>query len=104
METNDVIFDLSVNRNLPYSILLKYSRAIGLDPAGPLEDPISNAIFGGCHLSASDADFVLIVHTDKMFYGYALSTGTADINLNGGTRYQPGCPLTIPLTLTKPGK
>lgn len=54
-------------------------------------------------MTAADADVVWIVHTDKMVYGYALNTGTADFNMNGGIRYQPGCPWTLPLTLTKAG-
>lgn len=97
--TEDVIFDLiTVNSDSTYSILVTHFRIIGLDPAGPLEGPIANAILGGHHLTAADADTVLIIHTDKMVYGYALSTGSADINMNGGIRYQPGCPFAVPFT------
>lgn len=79
--------------------MVKCFRVIGLDPAGPLEDPLSDFVLGASHLTVADADVVWIVHTDKLGYGYALSTGTADFHVNGGIRIQPGCPLfSIPLT------
>jgi len=64
---------------------LNTSRISALDPAFPLFYP-------GTHLSASDADFVDVIHTDAWLYGAPTSTGTADFWPNGGTSLQPGCP------------
>ncbi|CAK9814363.1 Pancreatic triacylglycerol lipase [Anthophora plagiata] len=62
-------------------------RVTGLDPAGPLFYTLN------AHLSAADAEFVDIIHTDMGDYGIALSTGHVDFYPNGGFRPQPGCPL-----------
>lgn len=84
--------------------MVTHFRIVGLDPAGPLKFSIANKILGGTHLKASDADAVHIVNTDKFVYGNPISSGTATFNVNGGFRIQPGCPLTIPFSLTKPGE
>ncbi|XP_076647995.1 pancreatic triacylglycerol lipase-like [Halictus rubicundus] len=61
-------------------------RITGLDPAGPL-------FYTGRFLKASDAKFVDIIHTDKMFYGQLYNSGSVDFHPNSGHRIQPGCPL-----------
>ncbi|XP_034943861.1 pancreatic triacylglycerol lipase-like isoform X2 [Chelonus insularis] len=64
----------------------KLSRITGLDPAGPLFNLLQSP------LSASDAKFVDIIHTDAGLYGIARITGTVDFWPNRGIRLQPGCP------------
>ncbi|CAK9799555.1 Pancreatic lipase-related protein 2 [Anthophora quadrimaculata] len=61
------------------------SRITGLDPAGPLFYLLNT------HLSAADAQFVDIIHTDMGIYGLAMATGHVDFYVNGGFRPQPGC-------------
>ncbi|XP_017060656.1 inactive pancreatic lipase-related protein 1 [Drosophila ficusphila] len=63
----------------------KLKRISALDPAFPLFYP-------GSHLSANDAEFVDVIHTDAWLYGAPTSTGTADFWPNGGGSLQPGCP------------
>ncbi|XP_078046325.1 pancreatic triacylglycerol lipase-like [Augochlora pura] len=67
-------------------------RMTGLDPAGPL------FYTGGRYLRASDAMFVDIIHTDKLFYGQPYNTGNVDFLPNFGHRLQPGCSPKILLT------
>ncbi|XP_029038589.2 pancreatic triacylglycerol lipase-like [Osmia bicornis bicornis] len=67
------------------NVIASLPRITGLDPAGPLYYAINP------HLSASDADFVDIIHTDAGFFGLALATGTVDFFPNRGSRPQPGC-------------
>ncbi|CAK9828823.1 Lipase member H-A [Anthophora retusa] len=69
----------------------KVSRITGLDPSGPL------FYFLNPHLSAADAEFVDVIHTDMGGYGLALSIGHADFFPNFGLRPQPGCWLFAPL-------
>lgn len=59
----------------------------GLDPAFPLY------MFNGpsARLSASDAKFVDVIHTDGGILGYPWPLGHADFFPNGGTALQPGC-------------
>ncbi|KAG7190862.1 hypothetical protein KM043_006925 [Ampulex compressa] len=71
-----------VGRNSSFEV----PRITGLDPAGPLFHLID------LHLTASDARFVDIIHTDYGFYGIARTTGDVDFFPNGGRRVQPGCP------------
>ncbi|CAK9814365.1 Pancreatic triacylglycerol lipase [Anthophora plagiata] len=71
------------------------SRVTGLDPAGPLFYVLNT------HLSAADAEFVDIIHTDMGAYGLALSIGHADFFPNYGLRPQPGCWLFGPLLSPK---
>lgn len=42
-------------------------------------------------LTASDADFVDVIHTDGHVAGYPWRMGHADFFPNGGGPYQPGC-------------
>lgn len=46
-------------------------------------------------MSASDAEFVDIIHTDAGMYGTSVDSGTVDFKPNNGMRYQPGCPITF---------
>ncbi|XP_015588417.1 lipase member H-A [Cephus cinctus] len=71
-----------IGRSLNFTI----PRITGLDPAGPLFNYLESP------LSAKDAQFVDIIHTDYGFYGIAHVTGTVDFFPNGGRRIQPGCP------------
>lgn len=61
---------------------------IGLDPAGP------GYYILNTHLSASDAEFVDVIHTDMGFFGLALKIGHVDFFPNYGYRSQPGCLLS----------
>lgn len=60
---------------------------LGLDPALPLY------MFNGpsSRLSASDAKFVDVIHTDGGILGYPWPLGHADFFPNGGRPLQPGC-------------
>lgn len=58
-----------------------------MEPANPLFYPF------GCYLSAADAAWIDIIHTDGGVYGTPLAVGTADFYANGGFRPQPGCKL-----------
>ncbi|XP_006608022.2 pancreatic lipase-related protein 2-like isoform X1 [Apis dorsata] len=73
-----------IGRNMNYKI----GRITGLDPAGP-----GYYIFNS-HLSASDAEFVDVIHTDMGIYGLALKIGHVDFFPNYGHRSQPGCLLS----------
>lgn len=66
---------------------VKLRRVTGLDPAGPQFFTAGQLQ----HLSADDADFVDIIHTDSDMYGQPNATGTADFWPNGGASTQPGC-------------
>lgn len=74
---------LSLSRNA-----VELLRITGLDPAGPGFFPSDSMQ----HLSAGDAKFVDIIHSDGGGYGQPSATGTADFWPNNGTRFQPGCP------------
>ncbi|XP_076393381.1 pancreatic triacylglycerol lipase-like isoform X2 [Megachile rotundata] len=74
-----------IGRSLPFKI----SRITGLDPAGPAY------YFLNRHLSASDAKFVDIIHTDGGVLGEAQPTGTVDFYPNFGHGVQPGCKLEL---------
>ncbi|XP_017793317.1 PREDICTED: pancreatic triacylglycerol lipase-like [Habropoda laboriosa] len=63
----------------------RVSRITGLDPAGPFFYLLNP------RLTAGDADFVDIIHTDMGIYGLALSIGHVDFFPNFGIRAQPGC-------------
>ncbi|KAL0119584.1 hypothetical protein PUN28_007790 [Cardiocondyla obscurior] len=71
-----------LGRNVSFSI----PRITGLDPAGPLYNLLQPS------LSASDARFVDIIHTDYGFYGVTRVDGTVNFFPNSGRRIQPGCP------------
>jgi len=61
----------------------------GLDPAYPLFRH-SNAKL---RLSAEDAIFVDVIHTDAGVLGFPSRTGHVDFYPNGGRPLQPGCDL-----------
>ncbi|XP_076664504.1 phospholipase A1 isoform X2 [Andrena cerasifolii] len=65
------------------------SRITGLDPALPLFYPST------CHVRSTDAEAVVILHTDGGFYGTPIDTGTVDFYANRGVSPQPGCPIII---------
>ncbi|XP_043255836.1 lipase member H-like [Colletes gigas] len=65
------------------------NRITGLDPALPLFYPST------CHIRSSDAEAVVILHTDGGFYGTPIDTGTIDFYANKGISPQPGCPIII---------
>ncbi|XP_011268192.1 lipase member H [Camponotus floridanus] len=69
-------------------------RITGLDPANPLFYPF------GCYLTPKDATWIDIIHTDSGGYGTLRHMGTAEYYVNGGTRFQPGCKLGLPLSKT----
>lgn len=78
--------------------LMYFHRISALDPAGPMFFTLRPAFATHFSLTAEDADMVDIIHTDRGFYGFPVSTGTVDFYPNGGTRYQPGCSATLRLT------
>ncbi|CAD7079399.1 unnamed protein product [Hermetia illucens] len=63
-------------------------RITALDPAFPGFYP---GIFFR-RISAKDARFVDVIHTDSWIYGAPVHTGTVDFWPNGGITLQPGCP------------
>ncbi|XP_046743818.1 pancreatic triacylglycerol lipase-like [Diprion similis] len=67
-------------------------RITGLDPAGPAFYYVIENLMSG------DADFVEIIYTDAGIYGTANNSGDASFYPNGGTRLQPGCNLSLPLS------
>ncbi|XP_006608023.2 pancreatic lipase-related protein 2-like [Apis dorsata] len=73
-----------IGRNMNYKI----GRITGLDPVGP------GYYILNTHLSASDAEFVDVIHTDMGVYGLALKIGHVDFFPNYGYRPQPGCPIS----------
>lgn len=68
-------------------LCLFLSHHSGLDPAFPLYMFSSPS----ARLSASDAKYVDIIHTDGGVLGYPWPLGHADFFPNGGTPLQPGC-------------
>lgn len=69
-----------------YTLNLR-SKIVGLDPAFPLYN------YGGSstRLSAADATFVDVIHTDGGVLGHPWPLGHADFYPNGGVPLQPGC-------------
>lgn len=68
------------------------ARITGLDPAGTsyvLKQDSDK-------LTATDATFVDVIHTDRYKFGYPFSIGTADFYPNDGKALQPGCPFNEP--------
>lgn len=60
-----------------------------MDPAGPLFNTVwDNA---NSRLSSTDADLVVVVHTDGGVSGYYQPLGDIDFYPNGGVNPQPGC-------------
>ncbi|XP_057322617.1 pancreatic lipase-related protein 3-like [Microplitis mediator] len=64
----------------------KVSRITGLDPAGPLFDSVGEDAI----LSAEDAEFVDVYHTNAKIAGKFVTCGHVDFYFNGG-KSQPGC-------------
>ncbi|XP_011495483.1 PREDICTED: pancreatic triacylglycerol lipase [Ceratosolen solmsi marchali] len=64
-------------------------RITGLDAAYPL---YMNTGAEG-HLTAADAEFVDLIHTDGGVLGFPIPLGHADFYPNGGRPLQPGCNL-----------
>ncbi|XP_012141585.2 pancreatic triacylglycerol lipase [Megachile rotundata] len=71
------------------SMNVTLARITGLDPAFPLFYPST------CHIRPTDAETVVILHTDAGFYGTPVDTGTVDFYANRGVVPQPGCPKII---------
>ncbi|KAJ6632878.1 Lipase member H [Pseudolycoriella hygida] len=69
---------------------IKLLRISALDPAFPLFYPITD---GSLPINVNDATLVDIIHTDADKYGAPVVTGCVDFVVNGGTRFQPGCPV-----------
>ncbi|XP_076632369.1 putative endothelial lipase [Colletes latitarsis] len=67
----------------------KVGRITGLDPAYPL---YMNSGREG-HLTAADALFVDVIHTDGGHFGFPNPLGHVDFYPNGGRAIQPGCNL-----------
>lgn len=61
-------------------------RLTALDPAGPLFTLLEQP------LAPTDAEAVIVIHTDRGFYGNNKDTGTVNFYPNDGCRIQPGCP------------
>ncbi|XP_063532013.1 pancreatic lipase-related protein 2-like isoform X2 [Cydia strobilella] len=72
-------------------------RLTALDPAFPAFYPDGVMME---HVSAKDAEFVDVIHTDAGGYGAPVRTGTADFWPNGGKSIQPGCPRFAPIPLS----
>jgi hypothetical protein len=69
----------------------RITTIIGLDPAAPIFFPFGNSTTTNQPLKATDADIVLVIHTDKTFFGAPVSIGTTDFWPNGGSN-QTNCP------------
>lgn len=67
-----------------------FKRISALDPALPLFYPPTNATQT---INVNDAVLVDVIHTDAGNYGAPVNTGCVDFVVNGGTRFQPGCPV-----------
>ncbi|XP_060803869.1 inactive pancreatic lipase-related protein 1 isoform X2 [Amyelois transitella] len=80
----------------------KYNKTIkrltALDPAFPAFYPDGVVME---HVSAKDAEFVDVIHTDAGGYGAPVRTGSADFWPNGGKSVQPGCPRFAPIPLSE---
>ncbi|XP_049868423.1 inactive pancreatic lipase-related protein 1 isoform X2 [Pectinophora gossypiella] len=72
-------------------------RLTALDPAFPAFYPDGVVME---HVSAKDAEFVDVIHTDAGGYGAPVRTGTVDFWPNGGKSIQPGCPRFAPIPLS----
>lgn len=76
------------------------ARITGLDPAGPHFDLVP-----ADRLTANDAVFVDITHTDGNYFGLDEATGHIDFYPNGGHRPQPGCePFNIEMLQLEPAQ
>lgn len=62
-------------------------RITGLDPAGPC----FSYAYSDQRLDKSDADYVDVIHSNRLVQGVIESLGHADFYINGGGPNQPGC-------------
>lgn len=79
---------------------MKLDRISALDPAGPLYWELlgSSALpLFLPEISKNDANFVDVIHSDGGFLGEPNACGYADFWPNGGSRFQPGCPVVTSL-------
>ncbi|CAG4930845.1 unnamed protein product [Colias eurytheme] len=65
----------------------KLGRITGLDPAGPC----FSSAYSDQRLDKLDADYVDVIHTNKLVQGITEALGHADFYVNGGGPMQPGC-------------
>lgn len=84
-------------RELKNKYTISIKRVTALDPAFPAFYPDGVVMD---HITATDAEFVDVIHTDAGSYGAPVSTGTADFWPNGGKGTQPGCPRFAPVPLS----
>ncbi|KAJ8984335.1 hypothetical protein NQ317_012555, partial [Molorchus minor] len=70
---------------------LRIPRITGLDPALPEFSLNGKYINTTTRLTATDADYVDVIHTDSGIFGFPISIGHADFYPNGGRALQPGC-------------
>lgn len=73
---------------------LNVDRITALDPAGPLFYHLLPIVpVAVRQITAGDASFVDVIHTDAGFLGDVNSCGQIDFWPNSGTRLAPGCPV-----------
>lgn len=65
----------------------KLGRITGLDPAGPC----FSSAYPEQRLDKTDAEYVDIIHTNKLVQGITEALGHVDFFVNGGGPMQPGC-------------
>ncbi|CAK1555129.1 unnamed protein product [Leptosia nina] len=65
----------------------KLGRITGLDPAGPC----FSSAYSEQRLDKLDADYVDVIHTNRLVQGITEAVGHADFYVNGGGPMQPGC-------------
>lgn len=65
----------------------RIGRISGMDPAGPC----FTYAYNDQRLDKSDADYVDVIHTNRLVQGVIEPLGHADFYLNGGGPSQPGC-------------
>jgi len=70
--------------------IIKLLRISALDPAFPGFYPPTNLT---APIDVNVAGQVDVIHTDAENYGAPVYTGCVDFIVNGGTRFQPGCPV-----------
>ncbi|KAJ8681717.1 hypothetical protein QAD02_017509, partial [Eretmocerus hayati] len=76
-----------------YQTTNKVGHVVGLDPAGPLFENLTNPERS---LTSQDALLVEAVHTNDNGWGLQRPVGHIDFYPNGGGPYQPGCNSTKP--------
>ncbi|XP_019874155.2 lipase member H isoform X2 [Aethina tumida] len=76
----------------------KLSKIVAFDPAGALFDFYTESR----RLVKSDAELVIVIHSDPWLNGYYKSCGHVDFWINGKPLIQPGCD-PVNTTSRKPG-